>query len=166
MDTNPTAVAESVVDDESLEKKVKSGASWFFWIAALSLVNSVMAFSGSDHSFLVGLAVTQAVDGIAQVGIAEGGSAALAYVALAIDVVVFGVLIAVGAFSRKYLAVYVVGIVLYALDAALCGVLQIWGHLGFHALATFFLWRGLSALRQLSAAAAPALQARPNPLVR
>ncbi len=166
MDTNPTAAAATVVDHDALEKKVKSGASWFFWIASLSLLNSVMTFSGSHHSFLVGLAVTQVVDALAQVGIAKGGPAALSYVALGLDVVVFGILVALGALSRKYLAAYTVGIVLYALDAVLCGVFQVWEYLGFHALALFFLWRGLSALRQLSAAAAPAPQIRSNPLVR
>lgn len=167
MDTNSTVTAEAVLDPDGLEKKFKSGASWFFWIAGLSLVNSVMAFTGSDRSFLVGLAVTQIVDATAQVGTAQGGPAGLSYVALGIDIAVFAVLVAFGAFSRKHPTAFAVGMVLYALDAVLCGVLQMWEHLGFHALALFFLWRGLSALRQLHAAAAPPQpQVRPNPLVR
>ncbi len=37
------------------EPEVMSGASWFWWIAGLSLVNSIMTHSGSDTGFIIGL---------------------------------------------------------------------------------------------------------------
>jgi hypothetical protein len=166
MDVNAAVPAAAPVDGEALAKQVKSGTSWFFWIAALSLVNSVMTFTGSDRSFLVGLAVTQTVDAVAKMWIANGGPAGLSWVALGLDVVIFGILVALGVLSRKRTAAYVVGIALYGLDAVLCAVLEVWTHLGFHALALFFLWRGLGALRQLRAMQAPAPAMAPNRLVR
>jgi hypothetical protein len=36
---------------------MKSGASWFYWIAALSLVNSIVAFTGSDWRFIINWAL-------------------------------------------------------------------------------------------------------------
>ncbi|MCK4829211.1 hypothetical protein KA005_76515, partial [bacterium] len=46
------------------EKQLKSGANWFFWIAGLSLVNTIVfLFDGSIY-FVVGLGITQIVDGI------------------------------------------------------------------------------------------------------
>src|SRR5881394_752088 len=33
---------------------LKSGASWFYWIAALSLINSISAASGSSWRFIIG----------------------------------------------------------------------------------------------------------------
>ena len=166
MDANPAVAATAVVDPDALAKDLQSGAAWFFWIAVLSLVNSAMAFHGSERSFLVGLAVTQLVDAAAQAGIASGGPAALRYVALGIDLAILGVVVAPAALTRRHPDLYAVGMGLYALDAMLCGVLQLWGHLAFHAVVLFFLWRGLSALRQLRAAAAPAPQVRLTALVR
>ena len=34
---------------------VAGGARWFWWIAALSLVNTVLIHSGSQTSFVIGL---------------------------------------------------------------------------------------------------------------
>ena len=54
---------------EDSEAKLKSrhmgGATWFYWIAALSLINSVVILMGSEWSFIIGLGVTQFVDGVA-----------------------------------------------------------------------------------------------------
>src|SRR5947207_3523359 len=41
--TGPTPVAAATAADAVLEKQLKGGGSWFYWIAGLSLVNSVMA---------------------------------------------------------------------------------------------------------------------------
>ena len=37
----PTPVAAASAADPVLEKQLKNGASWFYWIAGLSLINSV-----------------------------------------------------------------------------------------------------------------------------
>src|SRR5687768_12566612 len=42
----------------SSDPVVVSAARWFWWIAGLSLVNTVLFYSGSDLSFVVGLAMT------------------------------------------------------------------------------------------------------------
>jgi uncharacterized membrane protein YvbJ len=36
-----------------IERQMKSGAAWFFWIAGLSLINSIIIHSG--WSFIIGL---------------------------------------------------------------------------------------------------------------
>ena len=41
-----------------LHARGTSGAGWFFWIAALSLINSIILLSGGDRHFVVGLGVT------------------------------------------------------------------------------------------------------------
>ena len=42
----------------SSDAGVISAARWFWWIAGLSLVNTVLFYSGSDTSFVIGLAMT------------------------------------------------------------------------------------------------------------
>jgi hypothetical protein len=41
-----------------LEERMKSGANWFYWIAALSLVTSVISLAGGTWGFFVSLGVT------------------------------------------------------------------------------------------------------------
>ena len=45
-----------------IESKFKSGASWFFWIAGLSIINSIILLAGGQWNFIVGLGVTQIID--------------------------------------------------------------------------------------------------------
>src|ERR1043165_4184428 len=54
----PGAIPLDAADAADLDKKIKTGASWFFWIAALSLLNSIFILSGADFGFVLGLSVT------------------------------------------------------------------------------------------------------------
>ena len=70
-------------------KVFHSGANWFFWIAGLSVVNSLAAFFDVEWGFIIGLGITQIVDGIAWVVAEEtsGGTAtAIKLVAFALNV--------------------------------------------------------------------------------
>ena len=49
----PTGPATT--NDASAVARLKSGASWFYWIAGLSLINSISAAAGSTWRFIVGL---------------------------------------------------------------------------------------------------------------
>ena len=163
--SQPAAPPAPYVDLEAVEKKLHSGANWFFWIAGLSLANTGMTLTGSDRSFVLGLAVTQVADAFAKAMVEQGGPPSLHWLAVGFDVLAAGIFVAAGALARRRVTwVYVAVMVLYLLDAALCGVFQIWMSLAFHALALFYLWSGFSALRTLRAAAAPPVAA--NRLVR
>ena len=50
---------------EAVDAQMKKGANWFFWIAGLSVVNSVILLMEGDRHFVVGLGVTQLVNAIA-----------------------------------------------------------------------------------------------------
>lgn len=166
MDSSQPAVPAAPTPDlEAVEKRMHRGANWFFWIAGLSLANTGMAFTGSDRSFVLGLAVTQVADAFAKVMVERGGPASLHSLAMGFDVLVAGLLVGAGVLARRRVAwAYAAGMILYLLDAALCGVFQVWMSLAFHALALFYLWSGFSALRTLRAATAP--PAPVNRLVR
>jgi hypothetical protein len=170
MDATASASAAATLDPNPLQQRLFRGANWFFWIAALSLVNTAMAMSNEDRSFLLGLGVTQLADAIANVGIKQGAPEALRWVAVAFDVIVAGLFTGAGILARRRAGwAFATGMVLYALDGVLCGAIQAWPSLAFHALALYFMWQGFSALRQLRAvvpAPAPAVGPRPNPLVR
>jgi hypothetical protein len=129
----------------ALVGQMKSGASWFYWIAALSLVNSISAATGSDWRFILGLGITQAFDVI---GAEMGGAGRIAV--LVLDLVVAGVLVLFGVLgSKRHLWPFITGMVLFALDTILFLLAQDWIGVGFHIFVLYCLFRGFQACRAL-----------------
>ncbi|HYG36117.1 MAG TPA: DUF4339 domain-containing protein [Clostridia bacterium] len=132
--------------DPATAAQMKSGASWFYWIAGLSLINSVVAFTGSSWRFMLGLGITQIFDGFAA-NIGTGGKA----VALGLDVLVTGVFILFGIFAYKgHTWAFITGMVLFTLDGLLILLFKDWLGVAFHAFVLFCLFRGMVACRQLN----------------
>lgn len=122
-----------------LEEQLNSGANWFYWIAVLSLVNSVIILSGSDRYFIIGLATTLMTDLVIN-----------SWFALVFDVIVAGVLIAFGIFAKKGKSgIFVVGMTLYGLDAMLYIAFDDYLSFAFHLLALYGIYRGLNASMKL-----------------
>jgi len=118
---------------------VQSGARWFWWIAGLSLVNTVLFHSGSNTNFVIGLGITGLSDAI------FADSKAIGFV---VDAAVLGFFFLMGLKARQgQLWAFIVGVVVYALDALLYVRFAEWMPVGFHALAIFFIVRGAMALR-------------------
>lgn len=129
------------VEQEKLEKSLKSGAQWFFWIVGLSLINTIIILVGGDWSFLIGLGVTQL-------------AAVAAYywdVSFILPIVVFiivgGIFITLGYFAlKRHTWAFVVGMVLYLLDGIIfIYFFEDWLSTAFHVLVLVFLGLGLRA---------------------
>src|SRR5690349_8489985 len=58
--------SRGIAKNPVLERQVRSGARWFFWIGGLSLINTLIAMSGRGLVFIVGLGMTQIIDGFAK----------------------------------------------------------------------------------------------------
>jgi hypothetical protein len=126
-------------------RQLKSGASWFYWVAGLSLVNSIVAFSGSSWHFLFGLGITQIFDGLRE-NLGSVGT----IVVLALDLAAAGLFILFGVFANKgHLWAFIIGMVLFGLDGLLFVLVKDWLGVGFHAFVLYCLYRGMSACRQL-----------------
>jgi hypothetical protein len=134
-----------------LEPAIKSGASWFYWIAGLSLLNTIVTFAGSQSGFVIGLGITQVFDHFAR-GLAEGaegGGGGAKFVALALDLVAYAALILFGVLAtRRRPWAFVTGMLLYALDAGIYVLVQDWLAVGFHGFALFFIFKGFTACRE------------------
>jgi hypothetical protein len=140
--TMPTATAAA---DPNLERRVKSGAGWFYWIAAFSLINSIMVASGSGGGFALGLGVTGLIDALA----ANAGGAAKA-IALTLNFLAAGVLVLFGFFAGKgHGWAFIIGMILLALDTVLTGLVQMWMSLALHLFALFCIFAGFKASRAL-----------------
>lgn len=132
-----------------LRQRSHSGANWFIWIAALSLVNTVISLSGGEWNFVVGLGLTQLIDGLAS-GVAEQAGTAATVVALVLDATVAGLFVTLGLLARKELLwAFVVGMIIYALDGVLFIFTRDWLSVGFHAFALYGIYKGFDATRRL-----------------
>ena len=128
---------------QSNDPEVVSAARWFWWIAGLSLVNTVLFYSNADMSFVVGLGLTT----IASVFLPMPTALAVIVATLA-----FYAWIGWVAAQGKAWAFYV-GLVVYVIDALLFVYIEDWMSVAFHGLAIFFIVKGVMRLRE---AATPA----------
>lgn len=131
-----------------------SGAGWFFWIAALSLINSIILLSGGDRHFVVGLGVTSIADAVAR-GIADENPEAAGVakgIAFGFTVLVAAVVCLFGWLSRRpVLPIFALGMILYLLDGLIYVLFGDWMSVGFHAFVLFGMWNGFNAYRQMKA---------------
>lgn len=143
-----------------LRQQFSGGANWFFWIAGLSMVNAVVALSGSGWHFLAGLAATEVVAGIA-LGLQLGQLGKL--IAFALAAFIAGVFVLFGILARKGRGwAFVVGMLLYAADGAIYAYFEDWFSAGFHVFALLFIFQGARALRALKNAAAQIAEPAPH----
>ena len=135
----------------ALEQRTKSGARWFFWIAGLSIITSLVTFGGGSFAFFLSLGSTQVIDGFAR-GLANDLGEGTKIVALVFDVLIAGVFALVGCFAlKRHLWSFIVGMALFALDALILLAFQVWISFAFHALVIYWIFGGYSAARKLTA---------------
>jgi hypothetical protein len=139
------------IERHQLEERMKSGAHWFYWIAALSLITSFISLFGSKGGFLVSLGITQVVDGIA-VAVAERADAGVVkIIALVFDVMAAGLFALIGYFaSKRHSWVFIAGMAIYALDALIFLLARQWLGIAFHAFALYCIFGGYKACARLS----------------
>jgi hypothetical protein len=149
-----------------LEKQLLNGASWFFWIAALSVINTLIYIFGGSTNFIVGLGVTQLIDGFAS-AMAEGsGSNIPLIISFILDGFFILLFFILGHFSKKRKAwAFITGMVLYALDA----LIFIWAtdmlSIGFHIFALVMIFNGFNANRKLREMPSAGIMQSENELV-
>ncbi len=121
---------------------VRSAARWFWWIAGMSLVNAGMLLSGSNTNFVIGLAMTT----LASAAFANQLPIAVALIAITVGFYFFMGQQA----QRGKLWAFYAGLAVYAVDALIYARFEDWMPVGFHALAGFFIFKGVMRLRELA----------------
>src|SRR5215216_5985551 len=132
-----------------LTQRYRSGANWFYWIAALTIITSLIAFFGGGIRFLISLGLTQFIDALAA-GLAPQLGGAVQVVGLVLDLLVTGVFVLFGYLAnKKMLWAYVAGMVVFLLDGLLSLAFQDVIGVIAHAVVLFWLFRGFQAGREL-----------------
>ncbi len=140
--TQPTPDTVASVNRAAIAQNtpgVIGSARWFWWIAGLSIVNTVLIHSGSDTSFIVGLGFTLVADALFREVMA---------IALAFDILAVGVFITLGFFAQKgHLWAFITGGILYLFDGLIYVYFQDWLPVAFHAYVLYSLFSGFKSLR-------------------
>lgn len=135
----------------TMQKRRREGSNLFFWIAGLSLVNSTVALFGGSLNFLMGLGMTQFVDGFALLLIEDLGpdsTLIVGGVAFVLDLLIAGIFVLFGIFSRKHPWAYIAGMIVYAVDGLIFLLVKDIIGFGFHILVLFGILAGYRAFRQ------------------
>jgi hypothetical protein len=133
----------------NLEAQFKNGAGWFYWIAGLSLINTVVALFDGSYNFIAGLGITQLIDAFAYM-LADYNGRIIIYVGVFINLLIIGMFVVFGVLAHKKKKwVFITGIVLYSLDALLFIFIKDYLSLLFHAYAVYSMYRGLKACNEL-----------------
>ena len=126
--------------------RMRRGAGWFFTIALLSGVNSVLQIFDAKIRFIFGLGITQVVDGVAR-GMGQGGTVVIAVV----DGLFIVMLIVCSRWAKAgSQGAFLGGMVAYALDGVLLLLFSMWLDAAVHAYALWMIWQGYTASRELA----------------
>lgn len=133
-----------------LSQRYKNGANWFYWIAGLSIVTSIIAFAGGGWGFIISLGTTQVIDAVAA-ELSAGLGGAPRVVALVLDLLVTGAFVAFGVLAgKRFLWAYMIGLVAFLLDGLVSLLVQDWLGVVAHAVVLFIMFRGFQAGRELT----------------
>lgn len=132
------------------ESRIKNSAQWFYWIAGLSLINTIILFTGGSLNFIFGLGITQVIDSLAYYMLQDIGNV-ITYIAVGADVFIACIFILIGKLAAKRLKwAFITGIVLYALDGAIFLLWADYLSIGFHVWALYSIYLGIPAMKQLT----------------
>ena len=128
-----------------LEQRRLSGARCFYWVAGLSLVNSLASLADQHWRFILGLGLTRLADALA----AHSGRGIT--VVAVMDAATVGGFVLLGRFAQQgRVWAFGVGAVVYALDGLIFLGLRDWIGVAFHVFVLVMTVRGLDAARRLT----------------
>ena len=151
--------AKTLLAAAGFARRVKTGANDFYWIGGLSVLNSFISMLEGGLTFVIGLGLTQLVDAFARIFSNDVPDGALIFkvIGLVISVGIASIFAMFGYFAGKGERwAFIVGMILYALDALLLLVFTDWIGFFFHLYFLWGLWNGLKALDQLKKLSLPA----------
>jgi len=123
-----------------IENGYKNGASWFYWIAGMSILNEIFYQTHTGWIFAIGLGITQVTNVIFQ----NNGVSFVATLILSGIFVFFGKMA-----HQGYRWAFITGMIFYILDAILFIMVKDYIGLGLHGLAIVGIYRGLRLHKQL-----------------
>lgn len=125
---------------------IRNGAGWFYWVAGLSMINTMLTFFEANVNFMLGLGVTQIADALAL----EFDSTAVRSVALVFNLSVAFLIFYIGkkANERNKWA-FILGMAILVLDTVLFFFFEDYFGLAFHIFAIVMIYtQGFNNLKK------------------
>jgi hypothetical protein len=118
-----------------------AAASWFFWIAGITVVNTIIFHAGSNRAFMLGLGSGQISDAVG----ADLGSIGK-IVSLVFDLIAVGTFVGLGILGGKGKRwALILGVVFYTIDTLIILASKEWLGLALHGYAIMRIWPGMAA---------------------
>ncbi|HXY11605.1 MAG TPA: hypothetical protein VEI52_27470 [Terriglobales bacterium] len=125
--------------------RARTGAKWFYWIAALSIVNFLAIIYRGTFHFGIGLGFTSVVHGFAK----RAGSTG-SVLDIVLNGLAAGVFVAFGYFATKARRwAFLLGMTFYLADGFLLLAVRDILAVGFHTYVLYAISRGLAAAKQV-----------------
>lgn len=135
-----------------IDPEVRKGANWFYWKAALTVINSIIILTGTIWTFFLGLGITQIIQGFA-IGIADEmgtkGISGVHLIAFVISLFCAGFVGLLGYFAghgQKW--AYIFGLVIFILDGFLYLITGSILGVIIHGIGIYSLANGLKACQK------------------
>lgn len=139
------------IQHAELTDRYRSGANWFYCIAALTLVTSMISLLGGGWRFFLSLEITQMIDGISLYAADRFGEAAKV-IAIVLDIFIAALFAGIAYLANKrQLWAYIAGMVLFLFDTLLSILIFDWLAIIVHGFVMVMLIRGFIAGRELLA---------------
>lgn len=137
------------IQHAELTQRLKNGANWFYWIAGLTMITSIITFFGGGWRFFISLGTTLLIDVLGE-GLSEHFGSAAKVVALVLDLFVTGAFVVFGLLAgKKMLWAYVLGMVVFLFDGLVNLFLQDWIGVIAHVVVLVLMVPGFQAGREL-----------------
>jgi hypothetical protein len=130
-------------------REMTNGANWFYFVAALAVINSFAVVYSGISAFPLGLGINQFVDGRALLSGPGESLETARWFGFVINILIAAAFASFGYFARKGSDIaFVVGMFLYVADAMLILSYKDFFGFSFHLLALFFMFKGLLGSRK------------------
>ncbi|MEQ8155082.1 MAG: hypothetical protein ABRQ25_09415 [Clostridiaceae bacterium] len=131
-----------------VEKKINGAVNWFYWIAGLSVINTVVLFFDGNVSFVIGLGITQLIDGFAY-DISDQFGVISIICGMVINLLIAGTFVFLGIMARKLKKwSFISGMILYGLDTIIFLIFNDFYGIAFHIVALVCIYNGFKALKK------------------
>jgi len=129
------------MEQAGFDRTIRNGASWFFWVGALSLINSIIVTFDGDWGFALGLELTYLI-GFAS----KAWGASSTWIGMGVNIFLSLMMLGFGVAGwQRKLWPYAIGMALYAGDFILTFFTMQIISMVIHGLALYFLFTGLRA---------------------
>ena len=134
-----------------LSARFASGANWFYWIAGLTLLTSIIQLLGGNWAFFLSLGVTQLIDGLA-IYFSDSSGDATKVIAIVLDIFITALFVGFGYLAnQRHMWAYLTGMIVFLLDSLLSVLFLDWIGIIIHGIVLVLMMRGYIAGRDLLA---------------